>query len=85
MINIYDLPLKMETIEEFYGIILFCCNSSDLCSQVKHNLNVTQYYYRESKEKQVSSNIKSVILILSLLIYFLNAYLVFRDSQICNT
>jgi hypothetical protein len=53
MINLYDLPLSVENIEEFYETILYCCNSSDLCSEIKQNLNISQYYFRGFKEKQV--------------------------------
>ena len=53
MINIYDSPLKKERIEEFYQMIFFCCNSSEMCSDVKQNFNVSKYYYKGFNERQV--------------------------------
>ena len=56
IINIYELPLKVEFIDEFYTMLFTCCNSSDnSCAGVQNNVNISQYYYRglHSEQKQV--------------------------------
>ncbi|XP_054165085.1 N-acetylglucosamine-1-phosphotransferase subunits alpha/beta-like [Oppia nitens] len=46
IINIYELPLKWESMDQFYKMLFSCCNSSDyLCSEVQNNANLSQYYY----------------------------------------